>query len=41
MKKSTRVALSAGLAVIFITVLGVAVKERARALQAERLLANT
>lgn len=40
-EKSTRVALSAGLAVIFITVLGVAVKERARALQAERLLANT
>lgn len=41
MKKSTRAAIFACLAVFFIAIVGFAVKERARAQQAERLLSNT
>lgn len=41
MKKSARIVLFLCLAVIFIAVTGFAVKERARAQQAERLLSNT
>lgn len=41
MKKSTRAAIFACLAIFFIAIVGFAVKERARAQQAERLLSNT
>lgn len=41
MKKSTRAAIFACLAIFFIAIVGFAVKERARARQAERLLSNT
>lgn len=41
MKKTTRVIIFACLAVFFIAVTGFAVKERARAQQAERLLSNS
>lgn len=41
MKKSTRAAIFACLAIFFIAIVGFAVKERTRAQQAERLLSNT
>lgn len=41
MKKSTRAAIFVCLAISFIAIVGFAVKERARAQQAERLLSNT